>query len=337
MSAITGLTDALAGKQPTGNYLTQDDLQDATDKALAQAKASGEFDGATGPAGAPGKDGTSGADGVTPHIGDNGNWYLGETDTGKPSRGADGVTGATGATGEKGADGKSAYQYAQEGGYTGTEAEFAAKLAEELPDKLPNPNALTFTGAVTGSYDGSAALSVEIPSGGGSSDAWETIIDTVLEQDTGSVSFSVDASGNPFSLKEFTVFLVQPPIVGQTTNNRIEFAPNGNRWGYGGNVALKSSPKETEQTVYSFIHANTVDGRMNLLTALVSSNYSSVRGSLVEAQARNDYEGNFCLKVNTNTNKIKYCKMPLTKIGFVSITSTMFGAGTRILLRGIRQ
>lgn len=36
-----------------------------------------------------------------------------------------------------------------------------------LPDKLPNPNALTFTGAVTGSYDGSAPLSVEIPSGGG--------------------------------------------------------------------------------------------------------------------------------------------------------------------------
>lgn len=108
MSAITGLTDALAGKQPTGNYLTLDDLQDATDKALAQAKASGEFDGADG---APGKDGTSGADGVTPHIGDNGNWYIGSTDTGKPSRGvagakgSDGANGKDGAQGEKGADG----------------------------------------------------------------------------------------------------------------------------------------------------------------------------------------------------------------------------------------
>ena len=36
-----------------------------------------------------------------------------------------------------------------------------------VPDKLPNPNALTFTGAVTGSYDGSKPVSVEIPSGGG--------------------------------------------------------------------------------------------------------------------------------------------------------------------------
>lgn len=54
----------------------------------------------------------------------------------------------------KGTDGKSAYQYAVEGGYTGTETEFAEKLAAK---KFANPNALTFTGDVTGSYDGSAA------------------------------------------------------------------------------------------------------------------------------------------------------------------------------------
>ena len=86
-----------------------------------------------------------GVDGITPHIGDSGNWYLGDTDTGKPSRGEKGDTGpqgpkgeigpagADGAQGPAGADGKSAYQYAQDGGYTGTEAEFAAKMAEEIP------------------------------------------------------------------------------------------------------------------------------------------------------------------------------------------------------------
>ena len=54
---------------------------------------------------------------IIPHIGENGNWYVGDEDTGKPSRG------------DKGPDGKSAYQYAVDGGYTGTEAEFAEKLA----------------------------------------------------------------------------------------------------------------------------------------------------------------------------------------------------------------
>lgn len=42
-----------------------------------------------------------------------------------------GAQGAAGAAGPAGADGKSAYQYAQDGGYSGTEAEFAAKLASE--------------------------------------------------------------------------------------------------------------------------------------------------------------------------------------------------------------
>lgn len=37
-----------------------------------------------------------GKDGVTPHIGDNEHWYLGSTDTGKPSRGKTGAQGAPG-------------------------------------------------------------------------------------------------------------------------------------------------------------------------------------------------------------------------------------------------
>ena len=34
---------------------------------------------------------------------------------------------------------------------------------KDIPTKLPNPNPLIFTGAVKGSYDGSEALTVEIP------------------------------------------------------------------------------------------------------------------------------------------------------------------------------
>ena len=48
---------------------------------------------------------SDGKDGITPTIGKNGNWYLGSTDTGKPSRGADGTPGATGAPGKDGAPG----------------------------------------------------------------------------------------------------------------------------------------------------------------------------------------------------------------------------------------
>ena len=47
---------------------------------------------------------------------------------------------------------------------------------KDIPTKLPNPNPLTFTGAVTSSYDGSAPLSVEIPSGGGSAVELDTTL-----------------------------------------------------------------------------------------------------------------------------------------------------------------
>lgn len=131
--------------------------------------------GVPGVDGLPGKDGT---DGLTPRIGDNGNWYLGDTDTGKPSRGDTGPTGPAGQDGKNGADGvpgkdgndgapgKSAYQYAQDAGYTGTESEFSNRLAAEIPTALPNPQKLTFSGAVSAEYDGSGAVTVEIPTGG---------------------------------------------------------------------------------------------------------------------------------------------------------------------------
>lgn len=72
--------------------------------------------GPAGPQGEPGEDGadglpgTDGEDGITPHIGENGNWWIGETDTGKPSRGAAGAPGEQGPQGEQGPAGPAGEQ-----------------------------------------------------------------------------------------------------------------------------------------------------------------------------------------------------------------------------------
>ena len=204
--ALLGIVDGEAWNFRATNVATKDDVDTAVNEALAQAKASGEFDG---------------ADGLTPTIGDNGNWYLGETDTGKPSRGEKGDkgdkgdTGETGATGAAGANGKSAYQYAQDGGYTGTEAEFAEKLAAEMPTALPNPNALTFTGAVTGSYDGSEPLTVEIPSGGGAAvETWNLLINAEIAEDCTEVIFNSGDAGE--TLSDYKELLLLIDLFGNT-------------------------------------------------------------------------------------------------------------------------
>lgn len=55
--------------------------------------------GPVGPQGETGLSGKDGSNGITPTIGDNGNWYLADVDTGKPSRGANGIDGKNGLDG----------------------------------------------------------------------------------------------------------------------------------------------------------------------------------------------------------------------------------------------
>ena len=58
-----------------------------------------------GPKGEQGEPGVPGKDGHTPEIGSNGNWFINQVDTGKPSRGEQGVPGSIGPEGKPGKDG----------------------------------------------------------------------------------------------------------------------------------------------------------------------------------------------------------------------------------------
>ena len=78
--------------------------------------------------------------------------------------------------------------------------------AVDMPTTLPNPNALTFTGAVTGSYDGSAPLSVEIPTGGGDKN-WTKVIDAEVTTEEGIFGFEATDIG---AYSEFFVSMKLP-------------------------------------------------------------------------------------------------------------------------------
>ena len=114
--------------------------------ADGQDGAQGE-QGPQGPAGADGKDGaaatisvgtvTTGAPGTSATVTNSGtssaavfNFTIPRGAKGdKGDKGDTGDTGPAGADGAQGADGKSAYQYAVDAGYTGTEADLSAALA----------------------------------------------------------------------------------------------------------------------------------------------------------------------------------------------------------------
>ena len=82
-------------------------------------------DGAQGPQGEPGRDGVDGKDGADGAQGPQG-------EPGKDGKdGQDGAPGAPGADGKDGVDGKSAFEIAQENGFTGTKSEWLESLKGE--------------------------------------------------------------------------------------------------------------------------------------------------------------------------------------------------------------
>lgn len=143
--SVAGLLPAPEAE--VGQYLAVESVSE-DGKALSLTA----VDAPTGGSGQPGADGKDGADGASAYELAVKNGYEGtekewleslkgqDGEDGKD--GSDGDPGKDGENGQDGTDGKSAYEYAVAGGYTGTEAEFAAKLAEE--------NAKTFCVTVNG-------------------------------------------------------------------------------------------------------------------------------------------------------------------------------------------
>ena len=81
----------------------------------------------------------------------------------------------------------------------------------DIPDKLPNPQKLTFTGAVTAEYDGSGAVTVTIPEGSGGSGG--TVRIEKLSTDT-----AVELEPNKLyifpEMEELTITLAEPSDTG---------------------------------------------------------------------------------------------------------------------------
>ena len=151
--ALKALIDALGVSKLDASKLTE-----SVNTALAQAKASGEFDGENGDPGA-----SVTVSNVTTSSADGGSNVVTFSD-GKT------LTVKNGSKGSPGATGKSAYAYAKDGGYTGTEAEFGARLARDydtmIAQKLPiNQGAANVGKILVVGTDGNLTLA-DMPEGG---------------------------------------------------------------------------------------------------------------------------------------------------------------------------
>ena len=223
-----------------------DDLNTAAKSSLVAAvnealtKGGGEVDPATvhkivddylkaNPPGA----GADGKDGITPTIGENGNWYLGDTDTGKPSRGENGAvpdiqigtvttlpagsdaTASMGGTAEnpllnlgipRGADG-------QGGGSGGTDISLgltSATVGQTIKVKAVDT-------------DGKPTAWEAAESG----EKWEKIAEIIIPDDaeeSNALTIDKDINGQPFSLLKARLCSKFPKYTGGSTIPGFSFA-----------------------------------------------------------------------------------------------------------------
>ena len=143
----------------------------------------------------PPQAGTDGKDGITPTIGSNGNWYIGDIDTGKPSRGENGA----------------------------------------VPDiQIGTVTTLPTGSNATASMGGTAEnplLNLGIPKGadgqGGGSGNWEKIAEIIIPDDaeeSNALTINKDLNGQPFSLLKARLCSKFPKYTGGSTIPNITFA-----------------------------------------------------------------------------------------------------------------
>ena len=231
VSAFENDAGYLTAHQDISGKLDADKLPEAINTALAQAKASGEFDG------------TDGADGgyYSPSITQPDENTMRVAFTPSDSSMPEAVSMEV--TLPAGADGKSAYQYAVEAGYTGTEAEFAAKLANECIDQTARDYAAAanaridlFTSLEAGSTTGDAELQdIRIGFDGKSYDSAGSAVRGQAEALKNSLDFMSEEEG------ETTTTTVRNPAV----TNLLDGVNLTN------NMSVNTSGVETASTNYS--------------------------------------------------------------------------------------
>lgn len=140
---------------------------------------------------------------------------------------------------------------------------------EAVTAKLANPNALTFTGAVTGSYDGSEAKTIEIPSGVGggvSYRSWSKVWTLAVAEDiAGFEASNIDLDGKS---EIMIVFISDSTASRSMTNGRLLI--NGVDVG---KVLFNSLPLKKDS--HSFIIIGRADDGIEYTTMAAKAEYQS--------------------------------------------------------------
>ena len=181
-----------------------------------------------------------------------------------------------------------------------------------IPKTLPNPHAITFTGAVTGSYDGSAPMTVEIPSGGSGIVTATKLYEITLAEEVTSVSETL-----PFDPMNYKRIILLCNVVTSTNNSSkvsVEINLGGlNMW----------IPGWLNYNAAQNFHARCqfeIAKGLNLLTAYYTNNYGTLGDTTVVY----------------NAPRYNHTQNDLTSLFSITTQNKYLGVGTSFTLWGIK-
>lgn len=284
-------------------------------------------DGTDGAPGRDGVDGQPGTDGITPTIGDNGNWFLGTIDTGKPSRGATGDTGPTGPQGIQGDQGPVGPQGPQ--GAAGPQGP-AGKDGAGIDITGATVGQIAKISAVDENGKPTAWVPVDM-SGGGLLEEFELVFEDEITEDLQSYKRDVDQDGKPFALSEAAVVILTMPFTDDTAESgRALGLSKDARWGRSC-TDISGSLKKGNVARYDVVYAKVISGYQMRITRGGSANSTNVFGNIGVV-----INNTFPVSFESNIEKpfaLKNVKYPvIDAVAIVGYASKIIAAGTKIRL-----
>ena len=293
-------------------------------------------DGAPGRDGVDGQPGKDGTDGITPTIGDNGNWWIGDTDTGISAKGVKGNTGDKGEKGDTGPQGPVGPQGPQ--GAEGPQGPQGAAGPQGPAGK--DGAGMDITGATVGqiakisAVDENGKPTAWVPvdmSGGSLSEEFELVFEDEITEDLASYKRDVDQDGKPFALSEAAVVILTKPFTDDTAESgRALGLSKDAHWGRSC-VGITSSLKKGNVARYDVLHVKVINGYHMCITRGTSVNSGNIFGEIgivtnkfYPVWFQTDIEKPFVLR------NVKY--PVIDAVAIVGYASKIIAAGTKIRL-----
>lgn len=330
--------DAKEAGDAIGKKLDKTALPKAINDALAQAKASGEFDGAKGEKGDKGDKGDPGAQGIRGEKGETG-----------PA----GAKGDTGPAGPKGADGKDGAGMDVTGAKVGQIAKITAVDAAGKPTgwepvdmpsgggtytlPIASPTALGGVKPIAKTDAMTQGVGVDAEGALWTApyiEGYELVFTETIAEDVASYTRTTDTDGNTFDLTDILVIIFTKPFAESTNKvgRAIGCLPTS-RWGVDELVRITETIKSggTEVGCYDVVYAKVIDGYQVSTRYYRSQNHSNVFGTMQERTGA----GETGVQFYTDTTKLMQINRPqgnFTCLKIAGYVQPLIAAGTIISL-----